>query len=225
MGAADEVPDRSRAAIHGALELGLRHRRAPLDPSITGLVPELVVRSPARAFMRAESPAPRRREVLDRGSARGLRLAGAGPLLVHRPGGDLLGLAGRRSAIEETVLDVLELPFAFVGPRSLGHRSTSGSARRSSRRAGPSCRPACTIRIGPLDVAVAVGCHGAGGAWACRSARERAMCRTRRQLIERHSGQSIASGSAIRTRPWTMTAGSARLWFVRTAIVIPSSGR
>src|SRR4051794_11739259 len=148
MGAADEVPDRSRAAIHSALELGLRHRRAPLDPSITGLVPELVVRSPARAFMRAESPAPRRREVLDRGSARGLRLAGAGPLLVHRPGGNLLGLAGRRAAIEETVLDVLELPFTFVGPRSLGHRSTSGSARRSS--GGPDHRAAPPARSGSV---------------------------------------------------------------------------
>ena len=45
----------------------------------------------------------------------------AGPLLVHRAGGDLLGGVLGPTALDEALLDVLVLPLALLAPRLLGH--------------------------------------------------------------------------------------------------------
>src|SRR5688500_3378430 len=85
-------------AIDRALQLGLVHRRAALDPEVAGLLVELVAR-PALGTVRA-GPLPaaaRRRHVLRRGPRPGARLARARPLLVDGARGDLLGTVLGRS--------------------------------------------------------------------------------------------------------------------------------
>jgi len=54
--------------------------------------------------------------------ARLLRLPGAGPVLVHGAGGDLLDAILTAAALLSRFLDVLVLPFALVTPRPLRHR-------------------------------------------------------------------------------------------------------
>src|SRR3954447_23900723 len=109
------------SAVDGAEQLRLAHLRAALDALLTGLVVQLVERPATRATVRTQTTPARRRDVLDRGATGLSRLAGPGPLLVDRPGGDLLGLALGGAPIAEAVLDVLVLSLAFRGPGGLRH--------------------------------------------------------------------------------------------------------
>src|SRR5688572_16686179 len=84
-------------------------------------------RAAPTAPVRAQSAAPGRGDVVGGRPARLLRLPAPRPLLVHRPGGDLLGLVLATTAVLETFLDVLVPPFALFAPRLLRHVVTSSS--------------------------------------------------------------------------------------------------
>ena len=64
------------SAADGALELGLGHLRAALDVRLGRLRVELVAGPPAFAAVRAQAAAPLRGDVVERGPARRLALAG-----------------------------------------------------------------------------------------------------------------------------------------------------
>src|SRR5437763_2413216 len=109
------TPARCRAGLFApvdrALELLLVHVRAALDPELLGLVVALVARAPLLAIgPGALAAAPRRGHVIRRGARARARLAGAGALLVDRPGGDLLGASLARALLALALLDVLVLP-------------------------------------------------------------------------------------------------------------------
>src|SRR3954447_535002 len=104
------------SATHGALQLRLVHLRPALDALALRLGVELLAGAPTRSRVRAQAASTRRRDVVDRRAARGLRLAGPGALLVDRAGRDLLGLLRRPTALLEAVLDVLVLPLTLSAP-------------------------------------------------------------------------------------------------------------
>src|SRR5207237_7357154 len=124
-------------AVHRALQLLLVHARAALDAHPLGLVVELLLRPalrPVRA--RAQAAALAGRHVCPRELRGLLRLAGAGPLLVHGPRSDLLRPLLRRAALLETLLDVLVLPFPLVAPGLLRHGDPPFRFQRRSARRG-----------------------------------------------------------------------------------------
>ena len=98
-----ERASRSPLAIDGALQLGLRHRRTPLDVLAARLVVELLLRAAARAPVRPHATAPTRRDVVGGRPARLARLARAGALLVDGPRRDLLGDVLRTAVLLQTL--------------------------------------------------------------------------------------------------------------------------
>src|SRR5215510_11323984 len=115
---------RPGSAADGPLELLLGHLRAALDVLLAGLLVQLVPRPPARSPVRTQATPPARGDVLGRRWAGLPRLAAAGPLLVHRPGGDLLGLVLGAASVLEPLLDVFVLPLPLVAPCSPRHSSS-----------------------------------------------------------------------------------------------------
>src|SRR5436309_15369729 len=84
------------ARVDGALQLRLGHLGAPIDPALTSLVVELLLRAAAGPGLARPQPAPARgAHVVRRAARRRLRLPALGALLVHRAGGDLLRPLGR----------------------------------------------------------------------------------------------------------------------------------
>src|SRR5581483_908844 len=102
-----------------------------------GLVVQLVLRaSGGAAGSRALPAAAAGRHVGAGELGRRSGLAAPRPLLVDRPGCDLLGPLGGGAALLRAVLDVLVLPFSLVAPCSLRHGSPPGRRVRFSRHRG-----------------------------------------------------------------------------------------
>src|SRR5438270_8646529 len=110
------------SAAQPALQLGLAHPRVAAHASAPCLVAQLGDGAAARAAVRAQPAATAGGDVLDRGPARGPRLARARPLLVGGACGDLRRGVLLAAALEEALLDVLVLPFALRAPALLWHR-------------------------------------------------------------------------------------------------------
>src|SRR5438874_5030642 len=113
-------------SIHRPLELGLVHRGPALDPHLARLVVELLHGPALRAAVGTQPAPPGRRHVSQGGPRRRLRLAPLGALLVHGPGGDLLGPFRRRAPGLRAVPDVLVLALLLVGPLGSRHGSSFG---------------------------------------------------------------------------------------------------
>src|SRR5262245_57317621 len=126
----------SSVAVDGALQLRLPHLRPAPDALVPGLLVELLLRASAGSRVRPEAAPASGRDVADRGSAGLLGLARARPLLVHRPGGDLLGRVLVAAPLLQALLDVLVLAFALGAPGLLRHdlllSPRAGSGRRLS---------------------------------------------------------------------------------------------
>src|SRR5919197_2426605 len=98
------------ARVDGALQLRLRHARAPGAVHLLRLVVELVVRPSLRAVRaRAKAPAPARRHVARRGARALTCLARARAFLLYGPRGDLLCPFLGPALPTLAVLDVLVL--------------------------------------------------------------------------------------------------------------------
>src|SRR3954469_7622346 len=109
-------------AVDRALQLLLVHARAALDAHVLGLVVELLLRASLLPVgTGAKATAAARRHVLARQARGGLRLAGAGALLVDGARGDFLGALRRRTLLLLAVHDVLVLALAFRAPGLLRH--------------------------------------------------------------------------------------------------------
>src|SRR5204863_5171743 len=89
------------------LELGLVHLRAALDAEALGVLVQLLPGPPTAPVAGAEAAPASGRDVPDGGSGPLAGLAGAGPFLVHGPGGDLLGLGLAPALLLQAGLDVL----------------------------------------------------------------------------------------------------------------------
>src|SRR6185369_633443 len=98
------------------LQLRLRHLRAAADAALTRFVVELFLGTPAGTAVRTQAAPPARRDVVDRRTARGHRLAGPRALLVDGARGDLLRGVLVLTALFEAFLDVFVLPLAFGTP-------------------------------------------------------------------------------------------------------------
>src|SRR5688500_11922572 len=124
-------------AVHCPLQLGLGHLRASLDTHLLRLVVELVAGATLLpAGSGAQAATPPRGDVLPREARRRLRLTRAGALLVHRPGGDLLGLVLGRPTLLEAVLDVLVLALALLAPGLRHHYLPRLACRDGPTRRG-----------------------------------------------------------------------------------------
>src|SRR5437868_6546174 len=109
-----------------SLKLLLVHLRAIRDVLALGLVVELLLGAAALApRARPEPASAARRDVTTRRARRLSRFAGTRPLLVDRPGSDLLGPLRRAALLLLALLDVLVLAFALVAPGSLRHADPS----------------------------------------------------------------------------------------------------
>src|SRR5262249_29358691 len=100
----------------------LRHLRAALDVLLTRFVVELGLRTTARTAVRSQSAATPGRDVLGRRAAGLARLAGARTFFVHGARRDLLGGVVALTAVEQSFLDVVVLPFPLVTPLLSRHR-------------------------------------------------------------------------------------------------------
>src|SRR5581483_317151 len=119
-------------AVDRALELRLRHPRTTLDAHPLRLVVELRFRAALRAVRpRAQAAAAAGREIGARETGRLPRLARTRPLLVDRPGSDLLRLLRARAATLEALLVVLVLALALRRPCALWHGP--GTRERAAR--------------------------------------------------------------------------------------------
>src|ERR1700687_3046795 len=101
--------NRRRSATARALQLSLRHPRATFDSPLPRIVVELRLGPTAATPVRSQTAPAAGGDVVGRGSARCLRFAGTGALLVDGSRGDLLGLLGTLAAFDQALLDVLGL--------------------------------------------------------------------------------------------------------------------
>src|SRR5690606_19285025 len=120
---------RRGSLVEGALQLALVHARTAFHVAPLGLLVQLVVGGALGPLPGPLTAPLAGRHVLGRGAARGLRLAGAGAFLVHRPRGDLLGAAGALAPVLRALLDVLVLTLPLGAGTAWHVRSLSSGAR------------------------------------------------------------------------------------------------
>src|SRR5690606_4074996 len=120
---------RRRSAADGLRQLCLVHLRPALDPALLRLVVQLVPGPALAAAVRTLAAAVSGRNVFGRGAAGLTGLATAGPHLVHRPGGDLLGDVLAPALVLQALLDVVVLTLTPFAPRALRHRRSLASVR------------------------------------------------------------------------------------------------
>ncbi len=111
----------SATSVEEALELGLRHLRATVDPTILRFLVELSVGPSSRSGVGTQPAAPARGQVVHRGATRRPGFAGSRAFLVDGSRGDLLRRVLRPSSLSQPFLDVFVLTLALLAPRLLWH--------------------------------------------------------------------------------------------------------